>query len=164
MYRWLRDTLNNSSPTDSFGHSIIRRRLSLVKDKQMFSRSSTEDDETHDQTFFHHPHRQINYIDLPQQEFITEYTYSTCYNDKKFSSTNTTTKSIDEQIYEKLVVLQHRQDEIHPIDDRQENNDDDDDEDENIPIVFYRNPDENLDFASVAFWYRNVMKSMKKFM
>ena len=139
MDRWLRETRKKSSPADSF-------RIGA-----MFSRSSTEDDESIDRNFFHHPHRQICYIDLPERHLIAEFAYPTCRSDEP----NSPLPSLDEQIYEKLVLLQHRDAANDPPADEEE---------DEWPIFYYHGDEENFDFAPVALWYRNVLTSMKKFM
>lgn len=176
MFRWLRETIVNHSPVNSLHPSIISSKLSSTKEKNsMFIHSSTDDEDEDeeqipDQTFFHHPHHQIKYIDLPEHRFISEYTYSTSQIRDESSS-----QSIDEQIYQKLLRLQHRSESILPSKSfPPSSTNDDDEEEEKSPdhsmIIdeefssLNRDRDEKFDVASVVFWYRNVMQSMKHFM
>ncbi|UJR23959.1 hypothetical protein I4U23_026926 [Adineta vaga] len=153
--------------------------------------SSTIDDEEESEeesnynSFYHNPYHssgQMNYADVPQQQYISNHTYPTYLARQQTSSQSTS--SIDEQIHAKLFSLQHRgnqrenyayRNEILPsirptfIPDTDKDTSDtiEDEYSEDIPVFYpghYPNQDENFDFASVVLWYRNVMQSVKKFM
>lgn len=128
MFGWLRDALTNvpssflspphppSLPTTTTTPSSFHQRTS----------SSSDDDEdkhqSNDNSFYHNPYHssgQMNYVDLPQQQFTNEHTYPT-YLAKQQSSTNVN-QSLDDQIHMKLFSLQQRSNQYQSYQHRQNN-------------------------------------------
>ncbi|CAF1429291.1 unnamed protein product [Adineta steineri] len=84
------------------------------KKKPLSSSSNDDDDETDDESndnsFYHNPYHsggQMNYADVPQQQYINENTYPTYLAHQQISEAMNST-SIDEQIHAKLMSLQQR--------------------------------------------------------
>ena len=225
MFGWLRDTLANTSPSLSYSHSMIpshffrpqqqqNQQEKPSKKNRLFSPSDDDEDETdeesNDNSFYHNPYHssgQMNYTDVPQQQYTNEHNYPTYLaqqQQQQRTSNNLANQTIDDQIHQKLLLLQqrgnpdqscaHRQYDyayrnrtIEPTDpsllsnvnkettDEQLEHEEPEKEGE-IPLVDedfgisayypgqYPDFDEQFDIASVALWYRNVMRSVKKFM
>jgi hypothetical protein len=120
MFGRLRDTLANTSPSLSYRRSMIPSRFfpqqqhqQNHKKKDLCSSSNDDDDETDDESndnsFYHNPYHssgQMNYVDVPQQQYINEHTYPTYLARQQTSDTSN--RSLDEQIQEKLLLLQQR--------------------------------------------------------
>lgn len=81
----------------------------------------------------------MNYADVPQQQYIHEHTYPTYL--ARQQTAEMLTEPLDGQI-------------ATPFDD--ESVDDD--------TTRYAQLDEQFDFASVVFWYRNVVQSVRKYL
>jgi hypothetical protein len=204
MFGWLRDALANTSPSLSYRHTMIpssffHQQQHNQKKKEILSSSSSSDetdDEPNEKSFYHNPYHssgQMNYADVPQQQYTNEHTYPTYLAQQQTS--DTTNITLDDQIHEKLFSLQQRGNQVQSYAHRQldyayrnrtlptpnsalipnidkdiinaneeqtevANNDE-------IPVYYsgeYPNFDEKFDLASVVFWYKNVMQSVKKFM
>ncbi|CAF1407876.1 unnamed protein product [Adineta ricciae] len=174
--------------------SRLFRQHQAQKKKGLSSSSNDDEEETdeeaNDNSFYHNPYHssgQMNYIDVPQQQYVNHYTYPTYLAEQQTSHPLNT--SLDEQIHEKLLSLKKRGDQysyyahraensstlrqtFSPDIDKQTNDMAEDEENadnfhDGIPVYYpghYPNQDEHFDLASVVFWYRNVMQSVKKFM
>jgi hypothetical protein len=196
MFGWLRDALaNTSSSTLSYRHSMIPspffRQQQNQKKSPLFSPSDDDDEtdeEPNDNSFYHNPYHssgQMNYVDVPQQQYRNEHNYSTYPPCEQ-----TTNLSLDDQIHEKLLLLQQRGNHFQsykyktrilptPLNGSNEINEKrseeeeeqqqqkEEDEDYGIRTYYpgqYPNFDGHFDFPTVVLWYRNVMQSVKKFM
>lgn len=173
------------------------RQQHARKKKGLSSSSNDDDDDTDDestdQSFYHNPYHssgQMNYVDVPQQQYINEHTYPSYLAQRQTSPPSNV--SLDEQIHAKLLSLQQRGSEypsyvhrtsnyayrpeilpsVRPTfvadEERELSEPAVDDDDDEAMRAFYPGPfpnrDEQFDLASVVFWYRNVMRSVKKFM
>lgn len=160
-----------------------------------------EDDEEpatrfHDRAFYHNPYHtsgQMNYIDIPQQQYRNDHNYPTY-----LAHEPTINQSLDNQIHAKLFALQHRGKQISissethsntqtienqfslskdtstpSISPNPERNQSFHEEnfsptsEQSIPFDYdlpYRKIDGKLDLASFVLWYKNVMQSVKKIM
>ncbi|CAF3579243.1 unnamed protein product [Rotaria sp. Silwood1] len=245
MFGWLRDVLSNTPSSFGYHHSntpssFVRQQKQKQNQKE---RISSDDDDNinqlNDNSFYHNPYHssgQMNYIDVPQQQYTNDHTYPTYLARQQLS--DTTNQTLDDQIHSKLLSLKqrstqvqcyaHRQnnyafrnrsipttvpsstlhsslissrneqrkidneersDDDEQGEEEEEDDDDDDDDDDGsddgashdgdnrrssslgnyhgIPGYYsgqYPNIDEQFDFASVVFWYKNVMQSVKKFL
>ncbi|CAF5132242.1 unnamed protein product [Rotaria sp. Silwood1] len=81
--------------------------------KNQISTPSSSDDRTDDESnnnsFYHNPYHssgQMNYVDVPQQQYTNEHTYPTYVAQQQTS--DITNQSIDDQIHAKLLLLQQR--------------------------------------------------------
>jgi len=206
MFGWLRDALTSSSPSLSYRHSMIQapflhqQQQQNHKKNQIFSPSDDDDDddgtdeEFNDHSFYNNPYHssgQMNYTDVPQQQYTNEHTYPTYLAQQQISNDITTNQSLDDQIHAKLLSLQQRGNHLQSYPhkhynyayrnrilptlhlssvsnvDRENNQEQKEDDNYRIPAYYpgqYPNIDENSDFASTVLWYRNVMRSVKKLM
>ncbi|CAF3279061.1 unnamed protein product [Rotaria socialis] len=130
MLGWLRDALSNTSPSLSYRQSMIPSPFFCQQQQQNYkkneilcsssSSSSSDDDETtdeesNDNSFYHNPYHssgQMNYIDVPQQQYTNEHTYPTYLAQQQTS--NVMNQSIDDQIHTKLLLLQQRGNQYQP--------------------------------------------------
>jgi hypothetical protein len=241
MFGWLRDALASAPTSLGYRHPITpsslfrqqkqqQQQQQQQKQKQKQQEHISSDDEeinqTIDHSFYHNPYHssgQMNYVDVPQQQYTNEHNYPTYLARQQTS--DAINQTLDEQIHSKLLSLQqrssqfqgyaHRQhnyayrnrtiptnstprpsfisnrtehrknnneersDEEEEEDEDEDDDDDDNDDDEDeerssstgnyhgIPGYYsgqYSNIDEQFDLASVVLWYKNVMKSVKKFL
>ncbi|CAF1091787.1 unnamed protein product [Rotaria sp. Silwood1] len=87
--------------------------------KNQISTPSSSDDRTDDESnnnsFYHNPYHssgQMNYVDVPQQQYTNEHTYPTYVAQQQTS--DITNQSIDDQIHAKLLLLQQRGNQFQP--------------------------------------------------
>jgi hypothetical protein len=129
MFGWLRDTLATTSSSRSYRPSMIPssfiHQQTNHKKPSIFSRSDDDEDETDDESndnsFYHNPYHssgQMNYTDVPQQQYTNEHNYPTYLAQQQISD-NTINQTIDDQIYSKLVSLQQRANQFQPYTHRQ---------------------------------------------
>ena len=128
MFGWLRDALTNV-PSSFLSPStpISPPTPSSLQQQQTKDHSSSSDDEeeknpSNENSFYHNPYHssgQMNYVDLPQQQFTNEHTYPT-YLAKQQTSTNIN-QSLDDQIHTKLLSLQRRSNQYQSYQHRQNN-------------------------------------------
>ncbi len=155
--------------------------------KEISSSSSADDetdDESNDKSFYHNPYHSsglMNYVDVPQQQYINEHTYPTYLAQQQTS--DATNQTLDDQIHAKLLSIQHRRNQFQTyantnrilptsnIDGAQNNTNGEaleEEKDNDEMRIFYSDQyphlDEQFDLASVVLWYRNVMQSVKKIM
>ncbi|CAF2442311.1 unnamed protein product [Rotaria sp. Silwood2] len=72
-------------------------------------------DESNNNSFYHNPYHssgQMNYIDVPQQQYTNEHTYPTYLAQQQIS--DITNQSVDDQIHAKLLSLQQRGNQFQP--------------------------------------------------
>ena len=120
MLGWLRETLASAPSSLAARHSTVpstffRRQKSKERDA-----ISSDDDETNpsnENSFYHNPYHssgQMNYVDVPQQQYTNEHTYPTY-----LARQQTSNLTLDDQIHSKLVSLQHRSGPYPAFSDRQ---------------------------------------------
>src|SRR5689334_7389425 len=128
MFGWLRDALTNvpssfishhqpASSTTPSSSSFHHHQNQL---KEHFS--SDDDEEASNNSFYHNPYHssgQMNYVDLPQQQFTNEHTYPTYLARQQTSQT--INQSLDDQIHAKLLSLQQRSHQYQSYQHRQNN-------------------------------------------
>jgi hypothetical protein len=138
MFGWLRDALANTSPSPSYRRSMIptpffhqqkqkqQQQQNQKKTPQTFSPFDDNDDdgtdeELNDNSFYHNPYHssgQMNYADLPQQQYTNQHNYPT-YLAQQQTSNQTINQSIDHQIHTKLLSLQQRGNQVQSYPHRQ---------------------------------------------
>jgi hypothetical protein len=136
----------------------------------------------------------MNYVDVPQQQYTNEHTYPTYLAQQQTSDTTNQTldnqihakllslqqrgsqfQSSTDRQYDYAYrnrILPPTNPSFIPNIARERSNTNEEPSEEGkdnveIPIYYsnqYPNLDEQFDFASVVFWYRNVMQSVKKIM
>jgi hypothetical protein len=113
MFGWLRDAL--ASAPSSFGYRQPITPSSLFRQpKQIHQQEhlSSDDDEINpkiENSFYHNPYHssgQMNYVNVPQQQYTNEHNYPT-YLARQQTSDNIN-QTLDEQIHNKLLSLQQR--------------------------------------------------------
>ena len=194
MFGWLRDALASAPSSLGYRHPITPSSLFRQQKQKQQDLNSSDDEEinhSNDNSFYHNPYHSsglMNYVDVPQQQYINEHTYPTYLAQQQTS--DTTNQTLDDQIHAKLLSLQQRGNQFQSFKQRQYNDayrnqilptrnidgknnktneeisEEEKDNDE-LPHFYsnqYRNFDEPVDLASVVLWYRNVMQSVKKFM
>ena len=110
MLGWLRDTLASAPSSLVARHSTVPSTFfRRQKSKEREPISSDDDDETNPSngnSFYHNPYHssgQMNYVDVPQQQYTNEHTYPTY-----LARQQTSDSTLDDQIHSKLVSLQQR--------------------------------------------------------
>jgi hypothetical protein len=125
MFGWLRDALasapsslgNRHPPTPS---SLFRQQNQ--KQKEQLSSDDDEINQSNDNSFYHNPYHssgQMNYADVPQQQYTNEHTYPTYLARQQTSDTSNQT--LDDQIQTKLISLQQRPNQFQSHPNRQSN-------------------------------------------
>ena len=189
MFGWLRDALANApSSLGGYHPSLATPSTRLRQRKAPPSTLSSSDDDlspSKDTSFYHNPFHssgQMNYVDLPQQQYSNERTYPSYLAEQQ---------TIDDEIRSKLLEREQRATEAQCYAHRKNNyayrnrtlpvssvppeeslSSTDDDEGASalgpyagIPGYHsspYSTADDEFDLASVVFWYRNMMQSVKK--
>ena len=175
MFRWLRDTFNSIpfSSTDHLPASFVHQQK-----REEESSSSDEENETNhsnDLWLYHNPSGQINYINVPQQQYVNEHTYPTYLARQQTS--DEINPMVNDQIHAKFLLLrQHslpkhknnilRNQSIPTVISNQQSDESERssymEESNHLSTSYYFNTDKQIDFVSVVYWYKNVMKSIKK--
>ena len=135
MFGWLRDALSSAPSSLGYNNSIVSSELfhqqkrKKEQNKQIFDEhrslsdeendNENNDDEDEDEnnlhspsidhSFYHNPYHssgQMNYVDVPQQQYRNDHTYPT-YLARQQTSTPTNS-SLDDQIHSKLASLTQR--------------------------------------------------------
>jgi len=128
MFGWLRDAIANAPSSFVSRHSTGPSTSTFRQQKQREHFSSDDDDDdlnhqSNDNSFYHNPYHssgQMNYVDVPQQQYTNEYNYPT-YLAKQQTSQNHSNQSIDQQIHEKLLALKQRTNQYQSYAHRQNN-------------------------------------------
>ncbi|CAF3776110.1 unnamed protein product [Rotaria magnacalcarata] len=125
MFGWLRDTLTNARSSFEHHHSITPSSVFHQQKQKQKERTSSDDDELNqskDNSFYHNPYQssgQMNYIDVPQQQYTNEHTYPTYLARQQIS--DSTNQTLDDQIHAKLLSLQQRSNQCQSYAHRQNN-------------------------------------------
>ena len=136
MFGWLRDALTNVPSSFTSSHqpsssTTLRTTTPCAPSSSSFLHqnhfTSDDDDDdgidpSHNNSFYHNPYHssgQMNYVDLPQQQFTNEHTYPTFLARQQTSQINH--PSLDDQIHEKLISLQRRSHQYQSYQHRQNN-------------------------------------------
>jgi hypothetical protein len=112
MFGWLRDALANAPSSFGNRHPITPSSLFRQQKQKQSEHISSDDDEinqSNDNSFYHNPYHssgQMNYADVPQQQYTNEHTYPTYLARQQTS--DTTNQTLDEQIQTKLLSLKQR--------------------------------------------------------
>lgn len=126
MFGWLRDALANAPSSFVSRHSTGPSSSNFRQQKQREHFSSDDEDlnqQSNDNSFYHNPYHssgQMNYVDVPQQQYTNEYNYPT-YLAKQQTSQNHSNQSIDQQIHDKLLALKQRTNQYQSYAHRQNN-------------------------------------------
>ncbi|CAF1114489.1 unnamed protein product [Rotaria sordida] len=102
-------------PSPYFCQQQQQQQQNHNKNEIPSSPSSSSDDESNNNSFYHNPYHssgQMNYIDVPQQQYTNEHTYPTYLAQQQTS--DITNQSIDDQIHAKLLLLQQRGNQFQP--------------------------------------------------
>jgi hypothetical protein len=125
MFGWLRDALA-SAPSSLGSHhsitpfSIFRQKNS--KQQEHLSSDGEEINQSIDKSFYHNPYHssgQMNYVDVPQQQYTNEHNYPTYLARQQTS--DTINQTLDDQIHAKLLSLQKRSSQFEAYAHRQHN-------------------------------------------
>ncbi len=92
---------------------FFRQQQENRKKNSIFSQFDDDDEtdeESNDNSFYHNPYHssgQMNYVNIPQEQYKNEHNYPT-YLEQQQITNDTTNQSIDDQIHQKLILLQQR--------------------------------------------------------
>ncbi|CAF1385122.1 unnamed protein product [Adineta steineri] len=124
MFGWLRDALA-SAPT-SFNNRHVHTPSVFRQQKQKHHEQISSDDDdinqSNDNSFYHNPYHssgQMNYADVPQQQYTNEHTYPTYLARQQTS--NIENQTLDHQIQTKLISLHQRPTQLDCYSHRQHN-------------------------------------------
>ena len=113
MFGWLRDALASAPSSFGYRHPITPSSLfhqqQKSKRREHFSSDDEEINQSNDNSFYHNPYHssgQMNYVDVPQQQYTNEHNYPTYLARQQTSETINPT--LDDQIHAKLLSLQQR--------------------------------------------------------
>jgi hypothetical protein len=125
MFGWLRDALASAPSSFGYRHPITPSSLFRQQNQKQQELNSSDDEEinqSNDNSFYHNPYHssgQMNYVDVPQQQYTNEHTYPTYL--AKQQTSDTINQTLDDQIHSKLLSLKKRSSQFECYAHRQNN-------------------------------------------
>jgi hypothetical protein len=125
MFGWLRDAIASAPSSFGYHHPITPSPLFHQQKQKQRERVSSDDEEinqSNDNSFYHNPYHssgQMNYVDVPQQQYTNEHNYPTYLARQQTS--DTINQTLDDQIHAKLLSLQQRSSQFQCYAHRQNN-------------------------------------------